>query len=77
MIYKALLRVYDANGSLQHQDKMSEELTDPTVLSIKELLNPGTYTNIATQKFVADSSDDRADDYVIRTPFIFYEIHLS
>lgn len=70
------IRVYDNTNKLVHSDKLTKELTNPTVKDIKSLLNPGLYSTIKNEKFICDSKDGLEDAYVITTPFILYTIHL-
>lgn len=77
MTYKITYKVSDSTGNLVHEDKQSLDLTDPTVDSVKSLLNPGTYTNIKSERFVANGLETSVGTEVITKPFIYYSIELS
>jgi hypothetical protein len=77
MTYNMTVRVYDNTNKQVHENILSKDLTNPTVKDVKALLNPGTYTNIKSEKFICDSKDGLVDTHVIVTPFILWTINLA
>ena len=77
MTYNMTVRVYDNTNKQVHENILSKDLTNPTVKDVKSLLNPGTYTNIKSEKFICDSKDGLVDTHAIVTPFILWTINLA
>jgi hypothetical protein len=76
MEYKIKFVVKDSNNNTIRDEKLTQELTEPTVASIKTLLNPNTYTNIKSERFVGNGKENPWDSEVLKTSFIAYYITL-
>lgn len=76
MTYRIIFEVYDNRGKLKSSEKLAKDLTDPTAKEIKDFANPGTYTDIISEKLTAGAKEF-ADDAIVNVPFLNYTIHLS
>ena len=77
MTYKIKFEVYNGDGNLVTSDKSSKELTNPTVNSIKSLLNNGRYTNIKSETFTGNGRTDLKNSDIVNPTFVSYRIDLN
>ena len=76
MKYKIKFEVVDNANQVIVENVTEPTLVNPTVADVKTLLNPGTYSNVKSESFVADHKNNLIDSDVIKTPFIYYKINL-
>ena len=77
MKYKIKLEVYDNAGTMITKNIASPDLTNPTASSIKSLMNPGTYTNIKSETFIANGGKRLSDNETVNPFFVSYRIDLN
>jgi hypothetical protein len=77
MKYKIKLEVYNNEGSMISKNIISPDLTNPTAGSIKLLMNPGAYTNIKSETFIANDGKLLTDNEIVNPFFVSYRIDLN
>jgi cell division GTPase FtsZ len=77
MKYKIKFEVIDNANQMVVENVTEPILVNPTVADVKTLLNPGTYSNIKSESFVANHKNNLIDSDVVTAPFIYYKINLS
>lgn len=77
MTNRIKFQVYDNANNMIVDTTTSHNLSNPTVAQIKSLLNPGTYTNIKSEFFLANGSTDLSENDIVTTYFVQYKINLN
>ena len=77
-MYKIKLEVYDNTDEKIKEDSISLDSTNLSVSDIKSIINPGTYTNIKSEIFIANEGrTDLANDDIVNPFFVKYRIDLN